>query len=417
MARVRPVIVGWDAVSPLGLDWQDQWERALRGESGVGPLTRFALSDSFPVRIAGQVDTREIDPCPPFLRPREMVHWTSPIFRYGMLVVDRALSRAGISIGPELAPRVAVTFSTAIGGLDAVVDADRAMVASGSLPMPCVNPNSCVNMITGKISMLTGATGPAVTTIAACATGSASMAVGAMMIEAGMADVVIAGAVDFPLVEPIVAGFATMNGAYKPKAGAPAEPPERASRPFSADRRGFVISEGAGCILLAHPDFARSHGLRAAFELAGWAMSSDANHPVAPHRPTIARCIAEALGSAGIGPGAIQSVNAHATSTRIGDKTEADALHDVFGSSVPPVSANKSLFGHAMGASSVLESLLALEGMQHDTVLPTINYTPDPEVNLDGIAPESRRVTQEYVLKNAFGFGGMNTCVVFRRLS
>jgi 3-oxoacyl-[acyl-carrier-protein] synthase II len=404
-------------VSPLGLDWQDQWARATRGESGIGDLTRFALRDDFPVRIAGQVDMREIDPCPPFLRPREMVHWTSPIFRYGMLVVDRALKRAGISIGPDLAPRVAVTFSTAIGGLDAVVDADREMVKSGSLPLPCVNPNSCVNMITGKISMLTGATGPAVTTIAACATGCASMAVGGMMIEAGVADVVIAGAVDFPLVEPIVAGFATMNGAYKPKTGAPAEPPSRASRPFSADRRGFVISEGAGCILLAHPEFARAHGLVSAFELSGWAMSSDANHPVAPHRPTIARCIAEALVHAGIAPGAVSAVNAHATSTRIGDKTEADALHDVFGPVVPPVSANKSQIGHAMGASSVLESLLALEGMQHDIVLGTINYTPDPEVNLASVAPDVRHVTQEYVLKNAFGFGGMNTCVVFRRLA
>jgi len=416
MDRVRPVIAGWDAVSPLGLDWQEQWKRALAGESGIGPLTRFQLPDDFPVRIAGEVDLRDIEPCPPFLRPREMVHWTSPIFRYGMLVVDRALSRAGITIGPELAPRVGITFSTAIGGLDAVVDAYVAMAKSGSLPMPSVNPNSCVNMITGKISMLTGATGPAVTTIAACATGCASMAVGAMMIQAGMADVVIAGAVDFPLVEPIVAGFASMNGAFKHKPEAVGETPQRASRPFSVDRRGFVISEGAGCILLCHPDFARAHGLTADFELAGWAMNSDAHHPVAPHRPTIARCIAGAIEHAGIRPQAVQAVNAHATSTRIGDKTEADALHDVFGASVPPVSANKSQIGHAMGASSVLESLLAIEGMRHDTVLGTNNYTPDPEVILDSVTPDARHVTQEYVLKNAFGFGGMNTCVVFRRL-
>jgi 3-oxoacyl-[acyl-carrier-protein] synthase II len=415
MARMRPVIVGWDAVSPLGLDWPGQWTRALAGGSGIGPLTRFTLRDGFPVRIAGEVDLREIEPCPPFLRPREMVHWTSPIFRYGMLVVDRALARAGISISPDLSPRVGITFSTAIGGIDAVVDAYDAMQKSGAMPMPSVNPNSCVNMITGKIAMLTGATGPAVATIAACATGCVSMAIGGMMIEAGVADLVITGAVDFPLVEPIVAGFASMNGAFKHKPDA-AEPPERASRPFSADRRGFVISEGAGCILLAHPEFAKAHGLSASFELAGWAMNTDAHHPVAPHRPTIARCIAGAIEHAGIGPGSVQAVNAHATSTRIGDKTEAEALHDVFGASVPPVSANKSQIGHAMGASSVLESLFALEGMLHNTVLPTINYTPDPDVNLDSVVTSTSKVTQEYLLKNAFGFGGMNTCVVFRRL-
>jgi len=271
-------------------------------------------------------------------------------------------------------------------------------------------------MITGKISMLTGATGPAITTITACATGSTSMAVGGMLIESGMADVVIAGAVDFPLVEPIVAGFATMNGAYKPKQGAAPEPPERASRPFSTDRRGFVVSEGAGSVILASPEFAKAHGLRADFELAGWSMTSDANHPVAPNRPTIARCMAQAIAHAGLRPDAIQTVNAHATSTRVGDQIEADALHDVFGEKVPPVTANKSLLGHAMGASSVLESMFALEGMRHEVLLPTLNLNLDPELRLDCVGETPRPLAQEYLLKNAFGFGGTNTCTVLRRL-
>jgi 3-oxoacyl-[acyl-carrier-protein] synthase II len=415
--QLRPVLLGWDAVSPLGLDWPQQWQRALQGDSGIGPLTRFPLSEEFPVRIAGQVDLRELDPCPSFLRPREMVHWTSPVFRYGMLVVHRALQRAGLTITPELAPRVAITFSTAIGGLDAVIAADRNLVRAGSMPMPYMNPNSCVNMITGKLSMLTGATGPAITTVTACATGSTSMAVGALLLQAGIADVVLAGAVDFPLVEPIVAGFATMNGAYKPKMGAAPEPPERASRPFSSDRRGFVVSEGAGCVVLATPAFAKAHGLQASFELSGWSMTSDANHPVAPNRPTIARCMAAAIESAGIRSEAIQAINAHAASTRVGDKTEADALGDVFGARIPPVSANKSQIGHAMGASSVLESLLAIEGMRQGSVLPTINLTPDPEIQLDLVTGPPRQVAQEYLLKNAFGFGGTNTCLVFRRLA
>ena len=419
MAKSRPVLLAWDGVSSMGIDWSTTWRRAVAGESGIGPLTRFPLRPDFPVRIAGQVDMdpAAIEPCPPCLRPREMAHWKSPVFRYSMLVVHRALAKADITITPELAPRVAVTFSTAIGGLDAVVEADRALVAGGALPLPYMNPNSCVNMIAGKISILSGATGPCITTVTACATGSTSIAMGALLIDAGRADVVIAGAVDFPLVEPIVAGFSTMNGSFKPKTDEDAASPQRASRPFSIDRRGFVISEGAGCAIIVSADFAKAHGLRADFELAGWSLTSDAHHPVAPHRPTIARCMAEAITDAGIAPDAIAAINAHASSTRVGDKIEDEALHDVFGDKVPPVSANKSQTGHAMGAASIIESMLTLEGMREGVLLPTINFTPDPEIHLDIVTATRVHRDQEYVLKNAFGFGGTNTCLIFHRVA
>jgi 3-oxoacyl-[acyl-carrier-protein] synthase II len=418
MTKSRPVLLGWDGVSSMGIDWPEQWRRARAGESGIGPLTRFPLRPDSPVRIAGQVnlDPDAIQPLPPCLRPREMAHWKSPVFRYSMLVVYRALAKAGITITPELAPRVAVTFSTAIGGLDAVVDADRAMVATGALPLPYMNPNSCVNMIAGKISILSGATGPCITTVTACATGSTSVAMGAMLIETGRADVVIAGAVDFPLVEPIVAGFSTMNGSFKPKTDEDAQHPGKASRPFSIDRRGFVISEGAASVILASAEFAQAHGLHPEFELAGWSLSSDAHHPVAPNRPTIARCMSEAIAASGIRPEAIAAVNAHASSTKVGDKVEDEALRDVFGDKVPPVSANKSQFGHAMGAASILESLLTLEGMRDGVLLPTINFTRDPDIQLDVVTETRQLPNQDYVLKNAFGFGGTNTCLIFHRL-
>jgi 3-oxoacyl-[acyl-carrier-protein] synthase II len=208
-----------------------------------------------------------------------------------------------------------------------------------------------------------------------------------------------------------------MNGSFKPKNEEDAARPERASRPFSIDRRGFVISEGAGCAIMASADFAKAHGLRSDFELAGWSLTSDAFHPVAPHRPTIARCMSEAIVASGITPDGIAAVNAHASSTRVGDKVEDEALHDVFGSKVPPVSANKSQTGHAMGAASIIESMLALEGMREGVLLPTINFTPDPEINLDVVTTARAHRDQEYVLKNAFGFGGTNTCLVFRRLA
>jgi len=414
MNSKRAVIIGYDAVSPLGVDLETQWDRGVRGESGIGMLTRFSFGEGFPVHIAGQVDAFDASPYP-FLSPSSLAHWTSPIFKYGMLVVHRSLLKSGLEIGPELSHRVAVTFSSAVGGQDAVLDADRQMVASGKMPHPFTNPNSCINMVGGKISMLTHATGPIVSTVTACATGLTSMIVGAMLLKLGRADVAICGAVDFALVEPIVAGFATMNGAYRPKAGAAAESPERASRPFSIDRRGFVISEGAGSIIISTQEFAESNGIDYTIAIAGWGMTSDAHHFVAPHLKTVARCISESIADAGIKPHDIDAVNAHAASTRVGDKVEYQALRAVFGHHMPPVSANKSQIGHAMGASSAIESIFALKGMGCDTLLPTINYTPDPEMELDCVAEGSRTHEQEFLLKNSFGFGGANACIVFQK--
>jgi 3-oxoacyl-[acyl-carrier-protein] synthase II len=329
----------------------------------------------------------------------------------------RALARAGIDITPETAPRVAVTFSSAIGGLDALIDADRTLTATGKLPQPFMNPNSCINMVGGKVAIATGATGPIASIVTACATGSSSLILGAMFIAQGMADLVLCGAVDFPLVEPIVAGFATMNGAYRPKEGEEPLPPQTASCPFSLCRRGFVVSEGAGCILLASRAFASAHGLSYGIELAGWGMTADAYHVVAPNPATVRRCIEEAVRHAGIGSADIDAVNAHAASTKIGDRVEADVLREVFGASAPPVSAGKSQLGHMMGASSAIESILAMEGMRRGVLLPTINHRPDPEIALDCVAEGARALDQEFVLKNAFGFGGCNACLVFRRVN
>ena len=415
MNAKRAVIIGYDAVSPLGIDLEGQWHSALKGQSGIGPLSRFETDGEFPVKIAGQVP--EIDHLPyPFLKPRERARWVSPIFKYALLTVQRALDRCGLEITSELAPRTAITYSSAVGGLDAVLDADRKMIASGALPMPYINPNSCINMVTGKVSMLTGATGPITSTISACATGLTSMIMGAMLLELNRADLVLCGAVDCALVEPIVAGFATMNGAYVPKEGQPEEAPSLASRPFSVNRRGFVISEGAGCILLASQAFADAHGLDYAVTIEGWSMSSDAYHFVAPNYETVRRCIHETIEQAGLKPEEVDVVNAHAASTRVGDKVEFDALSSVFKGNLPPVTANKSLIGHAMGASSAIESIFAIKGMLDGRLPPTINYQADPQIDIDCVAEGSRAVDQDFVLKNAFGFGGCNACAVFHRL-
>ena len=412
----KAVVVGYDVLSPLGGDLAEQWQNGLAGRSGIGPLTRFPLSSDFPVRIAGQMPT--IDHLDyPFLAARHQAAWFSPVFKYGMLSVARALERSTIRIDASLAPRVAVTYSSAVGGIDAVLTADRKLQSAQRLPHPYANPNSCINMIGGKIAMLTGAKGPILSTITACTTGLTSMLVGALLMAQDRADVAICGAVDCALVEPILAGFHTMNGAYFAKKGSENEPPERSSRPFSIDRRGFVVSEGAGAVILASKAFAAAHGLHPTAELAGWGMTSDAHHFVMPAEDTVRQCMVDALRDAGIAAGDIAAVNAHATSTRAGDRVEYDALHTVFAGKLPPVSANKSLLGHAMGASSVIETILALRGMEENLVLPTINYRPDPEMELDCVAEGPRTLCQEHVLKNAFGFGGCNACAVFRKLS
>jgi 3-oxoacyl-[acyl-carrier-protein] synthase II len=415
MKKNRPVILGYDAVSPLGVDMVTQWDRASHGLSGVGLLTRFPLREDFPVRIAGQVEDIDKDAYP-FLTSRDMALWTSPVFSHAMLVVYRALKKSGVEITADISPRVAITFSSAVGGLDAVIRADRMWVSQGKLPHPFTNANSCINMVGGKISIMTGATGPITSTITACATGSTSMIIGAMFIEQGMADLAICGAVDFPLVEPILGGFFTMNGAYRPKEGQPEEPPEKASRPFSSNRRGFVVSEGAGCVVIAGEAFAKAHGLAPRIEMAGWSMTSDAHHFVAPNIETVKRCIAESIVHSGLHPEDIDAVNAHGTSTKTGDRIEGNALKDIFGTAMPPVSANKSQTGHAMGASSAIEIILAMEGMIHDTILPTINYVPDPDIVIDCVPEGARTLSQEHVLKNAFGFGGCNSCIVLRRI-
>lgn len=417
MKNSNPVIIGYDAVSALGCDLEQQWQDALAGKSGIAPLSRFPLRKDFPVRIAGQVpDIEESSKDYSFLTARHRASWSSPIFRYGMLTVARALKQSGLEITPELAPRIAVTYSSAVGGLDAVLDADRRLQTENKLPPPYANPNSCINMIGGKIAIQTGAQGPIVTPVTACATGLTSMIMGAMFLAQGRADVAICGAVDFALVEPIVAGFYTMNGVYIPKSGQEDEAPELASRPFSINRRGFVLSEGAGAVILATQDFARSRGLNFTTELAGWGMTSDAHHFVAPYFPTVKQCMANALDDAGIAPVDIAAINAHAASTRVGDKVEYDAISSLFGSKTPPVTANKSLLGHPMGASSVIESILSFQGMRDGVLPPTINYQPDPEITIDCVAGTKRNLSQEFVLKNSFGFGGCNSCAVFKQI-
>lgn len=410
------VICGYDMVTPLGTEPAAQWEAFAAGRSGVEPIHRYEVAGTDPVRVAGQVpavDWERFD----FWSERDAANWFSPVIFHSMLTAKRAVEHSGLVITEQNAGRVGITYSSAIGGLDAMIGAEE-KVRLGGTPHPFTNPNGCLNLVAGKVSILTGAQGPIFSPVAACATGAASIAAAAMMLQTGRADAVIAGACDFPVIRSLLWSFASMNGAFKSHKPTDRayDDPSKVSRPFSADRKGFVVSEGAAAFVVSTRKNAERLGLPVRAVIQGIGMTSDANHYVAPHLPTIIRCIREALADAGIEPDAIDAVNAHAASTGVGDATEVKALKEIFGDRPIPVSANKSQIGHTMGASSGIELLLAIEGVHRGVLLPTLNYEPDPKLPpIDPVADGPRRLDHGCVLSNSFGFGGCNVCLIVSR--
>ncbi len=407
------VVTGYDMVSPLGDTLESQWCDFAAGRSGVRWIDRYALRETDEVRVAGQVPDIDFSE-QPFWSERDAANWFSPVIFHSMLVAKRAVEHAGVIINDDNADRVATTFSSAIGGLDAMIQAEE-KVSRGRLPHPFTNPNGCLNLVGGKVSILTGAKGPIFSPVAACATSAASVATAAMFLETGRADVVIAGACDFPVIRSLLASFGSMNGAFKRfrPADRACDDPAKVSRPFSVDRKGFVVSEGAAAFVLTTRDYADRHDLPVRAVIEGIGMTSDAKHYVAPNLPTIIACIRQAIATAGVSPEHIQAVNAHAASTSAGDKIEIEALAEVFGlDAAPAISANKSQIGHTMGASSGIELILAIEGIRRSRLLPTVNFERDPKMPALDIVSETRSLEHHRVLSNSFGFGGCNVCLV-----
>lgn len=407
------VVAGYDMISPLGQTMETQWAAFAGGQSGVRWIDRFDVGETDDVRVAGQVPDIDYSQFG-FWSERNAANWFSPVIFASMAVAERALTHAAVTITDDNAGRVGITFSSAVGGLDAMIKAEE-KVRGGHLPHPFTNPNGCLNLVGGKVSILTGAKGPIFSPVAACATGAASVASAAMLLETGRADVVIAGACDFPVIRSLLASFASMNGAFRShkESDRAHRDPAKVSRPFSRDRKGFVVSEGSAAIILTTRRYADTHGLPIRAVVEGIGMTSDAKHYVAPNLPTIETCIRQAIQHAGISPDDISVVNAHAASTVAGDKTEVKALLEVFGPEPKlAVSANKSQIGHTMGASSAIELILAIEGMTRDVILPTVNYLPDETLPQLDVVTDARRERHARVLSNSFGFGGCNVCLV-----
>jgi len=410
----RVFVVGRAARTPLGASAEETWRRADANQGGLRELSRCSVGTP---TIVGEIPER-VPAAYPFDTPKERHNWNADYVIETMAVCQDALAHAKITMDAEVGPRTACLIGSAINGSDSLREAFVRYTSIGANGVsPFLLPNVCANVPAGKAGTVLGFTGPIFSPQGACASGNHAIAIGARMVRDGDADFAVAGGVETPLIPEIVLGFANMNASFKLRPNdRAARDPTQASRPFSIDRRGFVLAEAGAVLVLAAEEAVAAHGLRPLAEVAGIGWTSDAHHFTRPYQPTIVRAVRDALLDAEIDTAAIGSVNAHGTSTPTGDAVEVAALREVFGERLPkiPITANKSQVGHSLGAAAAVEAVLALMALEHQRVLPTLNYLPDPELAGADFPAQSRAHSHEFVLSNSFGFGGTNCCVILR---
>ncbi len=410
--RPRVVITGMGMLSPLGNTVEESWENMISGRSGIGPITQFDASE-LATRIAGEVKGFSARDYMDFKEARRM----SRASQLSVAASRMAVADAGL---PEHVPdpdRTGVLVGTAAGGMERAFEEMDAFNARGPR---AINPFAMTmflcNMPTHHVSLTTGATGPISTTVAACATGTQTIGEAAEYIRRGAADRMLAGGVEGLIHPSAIAGF----GAMRALSTHYNDCPERASRPFDKDRDGFILAEGAAVVVLERLDHALARGARIYGEVLGHASSSDAFHVAAPDpeaRGAI-RAMQWALDDAGLTPADVDYINAHGTSTPVNDVTETIAIKRLFGERAyeVPVSSTKSAMGHAMGAAGTIESIFTVLGLGRGVIPPTWNYeTPDPECDLDYVPNAPRPAEIQVALKNSFGLGGQNACLVLGR--
>ncbi len=409
-------VVGYGAATPLGSTFEKTWKRAVKGEAGFRKVTRCKVESA--CNVVGEIPDwypLELD----FTDAKEVYNWNAAFVILTMAVCKEALQNSGVSINSQIAPRMACLIGSALNGSDAFRIAVHDLEHRGPLRVsPYLLPNLCANLPSGKAGMLLKFTGPIFSPQGACASGNYAIGIGARMIRDGDCDFVLAGGADAPILPELIHGFANMNATIKINPDDRAyNNPALASRPFSVDRKGFVLSEGAGVVVLAAEETIKAYGLKPKAEVLGVGWSSDAHHYTSPNMPTIIHAIRGSIEDAGLKPEDIQYVNAHGTSTPKGDATEIKCLREVFGRKIEkiPISSNKSQLGHTLGATAAIEAALTIEGMNKGIILPTINYVPDPDFSdIDVVSDGARKHKYEIALSNAFGFGGTNCCVIFR---
>ena len=414
----RVVVVGYAAATALGNTFARTWEGAVAGRAGFRRLTRCQVQTRS--NVVGEIPDWNPETLP-YVSRKDAAMWNAAFVFLTMETCRQALADAGLAMDAATGPRTACLIGSALNGSDAYRIAMDNYTRLGPLKVsPYLLPNLCANLPAGKTGMELGFTGPIFSPQGACASGNHAIGIGARMIRDGDCDFVLAGGAETCLTPEIILGFANMLATIKvgEKDRSHADPTQ-ASRPFSVDRKGFVLAEGAGVVVLAAEEAARTHGLLPRAEVAGVGWNSDAHHFTRPNPATVSQAMRMAIDDAEIGPADIGAINAHGTSTLAGDSAEADCLRAVFANRLPqiPISANKSQVGHSLGASAAIEAALAIEAMRQGIVLPTVNHLPDPALaDLDVVPNLPRRHAHEFVLSNSLGFGGTNCCLVLRGL-
>ncbi|MCM8747396.1 beta-ketoacyl-ACP synthase II [Thermomicrobium sp. CFH 73360] len=407
--RRRVVITGLGAVTPLGLSAEETWHRVLRGESGVRRIERFDPSE-LPVQIAAEVRGFTLGDWVDPKTARQMAMFS----QYALEAGGQALRDAGLKSDDLDPARAAVVIGTGAGGMATILETQELAQRRGLMRIsPHFMTTFPHNMPAYHLAQAFRFVGPSLTISTACATGAQAIGEAAEMIRSGAADVALAGGTEYCVFPLFIASFAVQRAASTWN-----DRPEAASRPFDAQRHGFVVGEGAGIVVLEALDHARARGARIYAELLGYASSNDGFHPIAPdpEGSGAARAMRAALDDAGVMPEAVDYINAHAASTPLGDRAETVAIKAVFGERAYriPISSTKSMIGHLMGAAGAVESIMTILSIRDGMVHPTRNYEfPDPECDLDYVPEGARRHRVRVALKNSFGLGGQNCCLVF----
>ena len=414
MTRRRVVVTGLGCVSPVGNTVADAWSNLLAGRSGIGPITRFDAS-AMSCRIVGEVKNFDLESYISAKEARTMDRF----IHYGIAAASQAIQDSGLATGDALdeeeACRIGVVIGSGIGGLPLIEETHIEYTARGARRIsPFFVPASIINMISGHVSMRSGFKGPNLAVVTACTTGLHSIGEAGRLIEYGDADVMIAGGSEGTVSPLRVGGFAAMRALSTRN-----DDPTAASRPWDKDRDGFVLGEGAGVMVLEEYEHAKARGAKIYAELGGYGMSADAGHMTAPSMDGPRRAMLNAMRNAGVNADQIDYLNAHGTSTPLGDINETNAIKAALGDHAykTVVSSTKSMTGHLLGGAGGIESVFTVLALHHQKVPPTINLVnPDPECDLDYCANTARDMKIDVALKNNFGFGGTNGSLVFKRI-
>lgn len=416
MDKRRVVVTGLGMVTPLGLDTASTWSAIVTGTSGIGPLdVDFDLS-KFPTRIGGQV--RDFDPTR-YMSSKDARRMDTFI-QYGIAAAQEAIQDARLEVTPDNAERIGVSIGSGIGGIEGIEKNHLAFLESDYSPRkisPFFVPASIINMIAGNLSIMHGIKGPNLAVVTACTSGAHNIGLAARLIQAGDADVMLAGGAEMSTTPISLGGFCAARAL-----SARNDEPMRASRPFDKDRDGFVMGDGAGVLVLEAYESAQARGATIYAELIGFGMSADAHHITQPSEggEGAARCMVNALRDAKVAPEAIGYINAHGTSTPAGDVAETEAIKRAFGphARTVAVSSTKSMTGHMLGAAGAVEAAFSILALRDQIIPPTINLDdPDPACDLDFVPHQAREAPLEMVLSNSFGFGGTNGSLIFRRVA